>query len=101
MEKTYLGDGAYANFDGHHVVLTAENGVQATDTICLETEVLKKLINFIRRLPEGHPVRDELENLYDRDNKLYHLECGGVDNWEWYGESLKDYFEEEEDEEED
>ena len=22
------------------------------------------------------------------DEKLYRLECGGVDNWDWYGESL-------------
>jgi len=25
-------------------------------------------------------------------SKLEHLEAGGVDNWEWYGESLKEWF---------
>ena len=28
--------------------------------------------------------------------KLLLLECGGVDNWEWYGESLKGWFAENE-----
>lgn len=28
--------------------------------------------------------------------KLDALEAGGVDNWEWYGESLKDWFAENE-----
>lgn len=27
-----------------------------------------------------------------RLDKLDALEAGGVDNWEWYGESLKDWF---------
>ena len=30
----------------------------------------------------------ELANLIRDSNKLYCLECGGVDNWEWYDESL-------------
>lgn len=30
----------------------------------------------------------ELANLIRDSNKLYYLECGGVDNWEGYDESL-------------
>ena len=30
----------------------------------------------------------ELTNLIRDSNKLYYLECSGVDNWEWYDESL-------------
>lgn len=30
----------------------------------------------------------ELANLIRNSNKLYCLECGGVDNWEGYDESL-------------
>lgn len=33
----------------------------------------------------------ELQRLSKRDFELYCLEAGGIDNWEWYGESLKDY----------
>jgi len=38
------------------------------------------------------------ESFYDylckREARLNSLENGGVDNWEWYGESLKEYYEE-------
>ena len=27
-------------------------------------------------------------------NKAIALECGGVDNWEWYGASIRDYIDE-------
>ena len=31
-----------------------------------------------------------LKYLESRDAILSALECGGVDNWEWYSESLRD-----------
>ena len=37
-----------------------------------------------------------LEELEDTEMKMRALEAGGVDNWEWYGESLKSYFEQKE-----
>lgn len=39
--------------------------------------------------------------LLDSEKKLNALEAGGVDNWEWYSESLQEhgYFDEEESEE--
>ena len=46
-------------------------------------------------------ILDYIEELEDRDKKLSALEQGGVDNWEWYEESLQDYYFEEEEEEED
>lgn len=39
--------------------------------------------------------KEEYENLLDRNRKLSALEAGGVDNWEWYGESLSQYYNEE------
>lgn len=45
IEKRYLGDGLYASFDGYHVVLSAENGTYATDTVYLDDTVL---VNFER-----------------------------------------------------
>ena len=32
--------------------------------------------------------KNELASLLRDSDKLHRLECGGVDNWEWYGESL-------------
>ena len=37
-----------------------------------------------------------LKELERAEAKLNALEAGGVDNWEWYGESLKSYHEENE-----
>lgn len=34
------------------------------------------------------------EELLDSYITLIALETGGVDNWEWYGESVKDYYKE-------
>lgn len=34
---------------------------------------------------------EEYLELLDRDDKLQALESGGVDDWEWYSESLNQY----------
>ena len=39
---------------------------------------------------------EEYTQLLDAQNKLSALENGGVDNWEWYSESLADYYAEKE-----
>lgn len=36
------------------------------------------------------PEEEYLE-LKDSHEQLMALECGGVDNWEWYDESLSEY----------
>lgn len=58
--KTYLGDAVYADFDGYHVVLTTENGIRTTNTICLEPAVLAALDRYWKRLTEkmdkGEPL---------------------------------------------
>ena len=48
--KEYLGDGAYVDFDGYLLILTAENGIRATDTVCLEPAVWAALEGYVRRL---------------------------------------------------
>ena len=35
---------------------------------------------------------DELRELIYAANKCRALECGGVDNWTWYGESFHDFL---------
>lgn len=49
MNKTYLGDGVYVDFDGV-VILTAENGVEVTSKIYLEPEVIRALFDFVHNL---------------------------------------------------
>jgi hypothetical protein len=50
-------------------------------------------------LGEGpaEPFIKNIKNLEDRAWKLQCLENGGVDNWEWYGDSLKEYYSEDDD----
>jgi hypothetical protein len=48
--KTYLGDGVYADYDGHHIILTTEDGVVATNLIYLEPAVLNALQMFKGRI---------------------------------------------------
>ena len=37
-------------------------------------------------------TKEEYDELLKRSNELEALEQGGVDDWEWYGESLRNYF---------
>ena len=46
--KHYLGDGAYVDFDGYALVLTAEDGMRATDTVVLEPRTWEALLNYVR-----------------------------------------------------
>lgn len=39
---------------------------------------------------------EKYKELLERDKMLSALEAGGVDNWEWYGESLSKYYDDEE-----
>ncbi len=48
--KIYLGDAVYAEFDGYAVILTTEDGLQTTNTIYLEPEVLAALDEYVKSL---------------------------------------------------
>ena len=45
---TYVGDGAYAKFNNHEVIVYTSNGIEQTNTISLEPEALQKLVNYAR-----------------------------------------------------
>lgn len=48
--KQYLGDGAYVSFDGYAVVLTTEDGLNTTNRVVLEPEILKHFEEWVERL---------------------------------------------------
>ena len=50
MDKAYLGDGAYVEFDGFALVLTAEDGIRVTNRVVLEPEVWAALERFVAGL---------------------------------------------------
>lgn len=49
-KKAYLGDGVYADHDGYHIILTTENGIETTNTIYLDSQVLNSLLKLIEAL---------------------------------------------------
>jgi hypothetical protein len=48
-QKVYLGDGAYVQWDGNGLMLTAENGIVATDTVYLEVEVISSFLRYLKQ----------------------------------------------------
>lgn len=50
--KRYLGDGAYVDYDGYSLVLTAENGIEVTDEVVLEPVVYQQLLVYVGMLNE-------------------------------------------------
>jgi hypothetical protein len=48
VNKVYLGDGVYAEYDGHNVILTTENGIRTNNRIVLEPAVITLLQSFLR-----------------------------------------------------
>lgn len=51
MNKTYLGDAVYVELSDYgEVILTVDDGIQVTNHIVLEPEVLNELIIWLNRL---------------------------------------------------
>lgn len=48
--KTYIGDGIYAEWDGYTLVLTTENGYEATNTIVFEPREWQNLVNWFTKI---------------------------------------------------
>jgi hypothetical protein len=50
MEKTYLGDGVYAQHDGYQLWLTTEDGYRTTNAIALDDSTLGMFLRYIDKL---------------------------------------------------
>lgn len=50
--KVYLGDGVYAEDDDFGITLTTENGIEATNEIYLEYDVLSNLLEYVEKLED-------------------------------------------------
>ena len=50
MDKIYLGDAVYAEFDGHDITLTTEDGINTTNTIILEPTVVDAFVEYLETL---------------------------------------------------
>jgi hypothetical protein len=47
-ERRHIGDGVYVEYDGHGIMLKANDITVPTDMIYLEPEVAAELIKFIK-----------------------------------------------------
>lgn len=56
--KEYLGDGVYAEHDGYAVVLTTSNGIEQTNRIFLEPEVIRELKKYLSSLEKEGEERE-------------------------------------------
>jgi hypothetical protein len=54
--KTYLGDSVYVELSPFHIILTTENGMEASNVIFLEPEVLEAFLRFIESTKKGPHV---------------------------------------------
>lgn len=52
MEREYLGDAVYAEFDGYQIWLHTSNGIFDTNSIALEPETMRKLLDYHKRVEE-------------------------------------------------
>jgi hypothetical protein len=52
MEKTYLGDGLYAEFDGFQIRVFASDGISDTDEVFFEGANLVAFLAFVKRVED-------------------------------------------------
>ena len=77
--------------------LPKESNTRAVEQI--KQTLLNRNIKEIKEIEENKAKDEKIKSLEERIEsdeedleKLEALENGGVDNWEWYGESLSDWF---------
>ena len=75
MQKEYLGDAVYVEHDGYALVLTTEDGISTTNTIYLEPEVLKALMDYVARLST---LAETVQEMVERLQPLADIEHAGV-----------------------
>ena len=49
MNKLYLGDGLYAEYDGHMLVLKANDDIHPSDIVYLDPSTLSALVLFLKK----------------------------------------------------
>lgn len=53
MQQTYLGDGLYAEYNGRDdICIYASNGIDRTNSVYLDIQMLKKLTEWIEQTKE-------------------------------------------------
>ena len=63
MQKTYLGDSVYAEFDGFQIILTTNNGYpdDPRNTIALEPSVFEALLQYKAKISNNTKPSSQLD----------------------------------------
>lgn len=59
---TYLGDGAYAEYDGYSIWIYTSNGEEETNRICLEPNVYENLVDFVALCVSDKKRKEDKKN---------------------------------------
>ena len=60
-EKQYLGDGAFAEFDGNGINLSTEDGIRTTNRVYMEPEVAHNFLRYFASIsPEALEMMREV-----------------------------------------
>jgi hypothetical protein len=51
--STYLGDGAYATYDGYHIVLYTDDGIERTNQVFLEPQAFEAFFRWAETYRAG------------------------------------------------
>jgi hypothetical protein len=56
-DREYLGDGVFAEFDGYQIWVAANNGYEDYARVALETQTMRALDSYRKRLNEKYSVK--------------------------------------------
>lgn len=82
--KTYLGDGAYIEFNGYEYVITTSDGIHNTNVVVLDTNGMQILFHFVELVKAGidykknfekeqatiHPILKDREENFNTANEV-------------------------------
>ena len=58
-QKIYLGDSVYAQTEGYYITLTTENGYGPSNTIHLEPQELRALMEYMTTLSQSPNTQEQ------------------------------------------
>ena len=62
LKKEYIGDGAYAHFDGYSIWLTTSDGYTDTNKVCLGPPVLRSFLEYVEKVQRATEFEKAKQN---------------------------------------
>ena len=58
-QEIYLGDGAYARYDGFETVLYTNDGIHTLNEVCLEPDAVQLFVKWIEAVRQMAEIENE------------------------------------------